>query len=245
MATIAVQLYTLRAVLPGDPGATLQRLADLGYAAVEGYELVELADAYAVGLEAAGLPMPSAHASLLHGDIEATLAVARRLGVRTVVEPWVDPARWTTRDDVEAIAAQLARVADHAADGGIVVGYHNHAHELEQRIDGIAALELFADVLDPRVVLEVDTYWAEIGGADAPALLRRLGDRVRYLHVKDGLRVNDVRTQTAVGSGALPIPGILDAAPQAGIVVELDAYAGDLFEALSQSRRYLASLGRG
>ena len=242
--TVAVQLYTVRSVLARDPVATVRRLAELGYGAVEGFDLVTLADGYAAALGATGLPMPSAHVSLVGADVEAALGAAQRLGVTTLIEPWVDPARWATRETIQAIAAELAVAADRAADAGIAVGYHNHAHELERRIGGVTALEVLADVLDARVVLEVDTYWAEIGGEAAPALLRRLGERVRYLHVKDGPRVRDVRTQTAVGSGALPVADIVAAAPAAGLVVELDEYAGDVFDALAESRHYLASIGR-
>ena len=36
------------------------------------------------------------------------------------------------------------------------------------------------------VTLEVDVYWAATAKLDVTALLRRLGDRVKALHVKDG-----------------------------------------------------------
>ena len=91
------------------------------------------------------------------------------------------------------------------------------------------------------MVLEVDTFWAEVGGEPAPALLRRLGERVQLLHVKDGPRVRDTSRQTAVGSGSLPIADILAAAPHAVRVIELDAYgAGDVFDALADSWRFMS-----
>ena len=37
------------------------------------------------------------------------------------------------------------------------------------------ALEVLAGSLDAGVLLEVDTYWAAVGGQDVPALLGRLG----------------------------------------------------------------------
>ena len=119
------------------------------------------------------------------------------------------------------------------------VGYHNHHFELESIIDGRHALEVFADHLAPDVVLEVDTYWAYAGGADVPALLRRLGDRVAALHVKDGDGTLDTKAQVAVGSGSLPIPDILAAAPDALRVVELDDTDGDRMQAVADSRSFL------
>jgi sugar phosphate isomerase/epimerase len=179
---------------------------------------------------------------LLAADLDAVFDAAGELGIGTLIEPWVEPARWQTEAGVRAIADELNGVAARAADRGLRVGYHNHHFELESKIDGRHALEAFADMLDPAVGLEVDTYWAVAGGADVPALLRRLGDRVIALHVKDGDGSLDPTRQVAVGAGTLPIRQIVAAAPLALHVVELDDTAGDMFDALRDSRAFL--LGR-
>ena len=95
----------------------------------------------------------------------------------------------TTREiakSVQAVAAELNAMAARLAADGLRLGYHNHDHELAPLPDGTPALETLAAALDPAVLLEVDTYWAAVGGQDVPALLGRLGERVQYLHVKDG-----------------------------------------------------------
>ena len=140
-----------------------------------------------------------------------------------------------------ATAEALNAAAEQAAQHGLRVGYHNHHFELESRIDGPHALEVFADRLSLDVLLEVDTYWAYAGGADVPALLARLGTRVAALHVKDGDGTLDTSKQVAVGSGTLPIRDILAAALDALRVVELDDTTGDIMEAVAASRSYLAS----
>ena len=241
MARPSVQLYTVREALAANMPGALARLARIGFERVEGFDLVGLQDRYADALPESGLAMPSAHVTLLGADLDLVFAAAHRLGVTTVIDPWVDPGRWGRRGDVEAIAAELSAIAARAEDAGLRIGYHNHWFELENRFDGMTALEVLADALDPRVVLEVDTFWAEVGGEPAPALLRRLGERVQLLHVKDGPRVRDTSTQTAVGSGSLPIADILAAAPHAAQVIELDAYgAGDVFDALADSWRFMS-----
>jgi sugar phosphate isomerase/epimerase len=95
------------------------------------------------------------------------------------------------------------------------------------------------------VCLEVDTYWAYAGGADVPALLRRLGGRVVAIHVKDGDGGLDPSRQVAVGSGSLPVREIVAAAPHALRVVELDDTAGDMFDALRDSRAFLLERSAG
>lgn len=157
----------------------------------------------------------------------------------TVIVPSTDPARWQSAEGIAEIAAELNAAAAKAAEYGLTVGYHNHHFELESKIDGRHGLEVLADHLDPAVVLEVDTYWAYAGGADVPALLERLGDRVVALHVKDGDGSLDDKKQVAVGSGSLPVNDYLVAAPNALFVVELDDSEGDLMTAVGASREFL------
>ena len=125
---------------------------------------------------------------------------------------------------------------------GLRLGYHNHDHELAPLPDGTPALEALAAALDPAVLLEVDTYWAAVAGQDVPALLGRLGERVRYLHVKDGPVTRD-DPMTAVGAGRMPVAEILAAAPAAWHVVELDRCATDMMTAVGDSLAWLAAAG--
>lgn len=242
-APVSVQLYTVREALAEDPAATFARLAEIGYRSVELFGFVDRAPEFAELLASSGLTAPSAHASLVDQDVVPVFEAARTLGVTTVIDPFTDPARWTTGDDIAAIAHELNRVSAIAADLGITVGYHNHQFELEAHVDGTTGLEVLADLLDPAVVLELDTYWAAVGGADPIALLGRLGDRVRLIHVKDGDVSMQTQNQTAVGGGRMPVLDILAAAPTARRVVELDDFAGDMFEAVADSAAYLTANG--
>ena len=94
------------------------------------------------------------------------------------------------------------------------------------------------------MVLELDTYWAAVGGEDVVALLGRLGDRVRLLHLKDGPIDNDNAAQLPLGAGAMPVAAIVDAATAAELaVLEFDDYAGDLFEGLADGLAFATGLG--
>jgi sugar phosphate isomerase/epimerase len=239
---LSVQLYTVRDALAADLPGTLKRVAELGYTDVELFGFVELADHYSRLLPDAGLSAPSAHARLIGNDTASIFAAAMKIGVSTVIDPHIDRELWKERGDIEKQAALLNAIAASGAEHGLTIGYHNHWWETENRFDGTTGLEIFADALDPAVILEVDTYWIEVGGVSAIELLGRLGDRVRFIHVKDGAVTRDEEDQTAVGSGVLDIPGILAAAPQAQSVVELDAFRGDVFDALRDSFAYLAAL---
>ncbi|MTD14823.1 TIM barrel protein [Nakamurella sp. YIM 132087] len=237
----SVQLYSVRDAFAADGYSdVLARLAAIGFDQVEPFDFANRADELAPALEAAGLTAPSGHVGLLSGDQEAIFAAAGRLGIGLVVEPFVPAEQWTDLADVQRIADGLNAAAGRAAELGLRVGYHNHAWELSTRIDGVAALEVLAGLLDPAVLLEVDTYWASVGGEDPVALLGRLGDRVAAIHIKDGPAGGVTADQVPAGQGTLPIRDIVAAAPASAIqVVEFDAYAGDIFEGVASSLAFL------
>ena len=244
MSLLSVQLYSVRDAFAADPAGTLRRLAAIGFTQVEPYGVVENVEVLRSGLPANGFAAPTAHAQLIGTDQAAVFAAAAELGIGLVIEPLVRPERWQDPADISATAEALNAAAELAAGHGVRVGYHNHWWELESRIDGRSAFEVFADRLDPAVALEVDTYWATAGGEDAPELLRRLGDRVRAIHVKDGGLATDASGQVPAGQGRVPVAEVLAAAPDALRVVEFDAFDGDLFEALAASHAFLTGAVR-
>lgn len=239
---LSVQLYTVRDALAADLPGTLQRIADIGYTNVEAFGFVDRAEALRDALAAAGLQSPSGHARLLdtgEQDLDQIFHASVTVGLSTLIDPHIDEARWTTREDVEAIARELSALAPRAADHGLALGYHNHAFEFSNRIDGVSAYEVFADALSDDVVLELDTYWVQVGGDDPVAIIGKYGDKVQFLHVKDGDGSHDDKKQVAVGNGVMPVREIIAAAPDALHVVELDDHEGDVFQAVADSYTFL------
>ena len=240
MPALSVQLYSIRDAVAADLPGALARLAEIGFTRVEPFDLSDperLRDA----LAGAGLTAPSAHARL---DDERIFEAAATIGVETLIQPFTPPERWTSAAGVDGVAEELARAADAAGRHGLQVGYHNHQWELASRIGGHTALEHLAGQLPPEVVLELDTYWAAAAGEDVPDLLARLGDRVRLLHLKDGPISEDTSAQLPLGSGAMPVAAVLEAATAVELaVLEFDDYAGDLFEGLAAGRAFADGLG--
>lgn len=240
--SFSIQLYTVRKALDEDLPGTIKRLADIGFKHVEPYNFVATADELGQALSDNGLSAPSGHAPLLRADQDEIFAAANKLGILTIIDPHVPVERWKSVQDIQATADQLNAAAKKGAEYGVKVGYHNHWWEMETLADGRTGLEVLADHLDPEVVLELDTYWAAVGGQDPVALLGRLGERVRLIHIKDGPVNSDPSTQLAVGDGKMPIWDVIEAAKALELgVVELDDFHGEMFDAVTDSYRYLAA----
>ena len=245
LPTLSIQLYSVRRQLAEDFEGTLARLAELGLTQVEPYDLVSDPTGLRDALSRNGLTAPTAHTRLTTGlSLDEVLDAAQTVGVGTVIDPMIDPDRWTSHDGVHGVADELAAASAAAGSRGLRIGYHNHAFEWESTVDGKPALEAFVDVLDPAIVLELDTYWAAVGGQDVPAAIHRLGDRVRFLHLKDGPISKNNLEQLPLGEGAMPVDRIVDAATALEIpVLEFDDYDGDIFDGVRRSVAFARGLG--
>lgn len=240
---VSVQLWSVRDALTEDRDGVLHRIAGIGYSAVEPFRPTEDPKGFRQVADDLGLAVSGVHAGgLLGEDPDAVLDAAEILGTDQVIIPAGIPHEdFASAEGTARAADTLNALAERAAPRGLHLGYHNHWWELEGRVGGQHGLEALAARLSPEVFLEVDTYWAAVGGADVPALLGRLGGRVRALHVKDGPVVKE-QPHTAVGQGVMPVPEVLAAAPDAQRIVELDECATDIFQALADSLRYLTEL---
>jgi sugar phosphate isomerase/epimerase len=242
----SLQLYTLRNAIQEDLPGTIRKVAEIGFTQVEPYNFVATAQELGEALRDNGLTVPSGHAPLLSQDQDQIFTAARELGITTVIDPFIPADRWQSAEDVQATAAQLNAAAKKGAEYGIRVGYHNHQWELESRIEGRTALEYFADLLDPELVLEVDTYWVAVGGQDPVDILGKLGTRVKFIHIKDGPLTTDTKAQLPAGQGKVAVLDVIAAATSLEVgVVEFDDYDGDIFEGINESLSFLTASGEG
>jgi sugar phosphate isomerase/epimerase len=258
---ISLQLYTVNAALAPDLDGGVARLAAIGFDTVEAFAFVDRAPELKRAFDAHGITARTGHAFLVQQEIPLpdgttmtapshaeTFAAAEELGLEIVIDPFVGADEWTTREGVERVAARLNAAAEEAAAHGLRVGYHNHDHELRPQIDGKPALQVLAELLDPRVVLELDLYWASAAGIDLVPFIQQLGDRIVAVHVKDGPMRDDISTatipqdQTPAGQGDVALAEAIAAAPALEYaVIEFDGYDGDIFDGVAASYEWLAA----
>jgi sugar phosphate isomerase/epimerase len=206
---------------------------------VEPFRILEDIDGLAAALRETGLVAVAAHANVIAADSDAYFEAARRLGLRTLIVPWVEPERLADRDGIKALADAINEALRRGADQDIAIGYHNHDFEFSQRVSGTAAYDILADSLDDRVVLELDTHWASVGGADVFELIPRLGSRIGFLHVTNEPPDDD--DPPVLG---IDVTGRMDEVVVAGrevdamTVLEVVVHDGDVFPALERNAEY-------
>ena len=244
---IALQLYTVRRLAADDLAGTLRAVADAGYRAVE---LAGLPDTppgeLARLLDEASLRVAAAHEGIerLRDDVTAVADRLAEVGCPRVIVPWMPEENRRTADDVRRFAAELGGLARPLEERGMRLGYHNHAFEFEP-FNGTTVWNLLLAELPPEVELELDVYWATVGGGDPVAEIRANPERIRLLHMKD-LRAGAEPHDAPAGDGILPFPDIVEAARSTGVdwfVIEQDE-PDDVLGDIKRALTYLDGLAR-
>jgi sugar phosphate isomerase/epimerase len=242
---IALQLYTVREMAADDLPGTLRTVAATGFRSVEIAALAETpAGELAHLLAEAGLQPVAEHVGIeeLRADPTGVADRMEALGCGRLIIPWMPDDNRRSPDDVRAFASELNGLGRQFSDRGIRLGYHNHAFEFAP-LGGTTVWDVLLAELAPNIELELDVYWASIGGCDPVAEIRRAGSRLKLLHMKDRSSGPEQRDAPS-GEGTLDFPGIVRAGDAAGVewyVVEQDEPQDPVADVAS-AYRYLASL---
>ena len=242
---ISVQMYTVRDRLAtaDDMAATLAAIAAAGYDGVELAGLGEMSiDRFVSELKKNKLTLSGAHVVIegLQDNFDFWVELLTKAECRRVSIPFIDPARL----DEPVVADTLAAFNDmfeRLAKSGIELSYHNHDFEFtngrhDRIVEGC-----------PDMKFELDTYWAEDAGMSAIETMRRLGERLSLVHIKDRFADPEKRGHNPnLLDGCLDIAAIMTEAEKLGVewaIVEMDNPIGGSIEAITASRKNLAGIG--
>ena len=240
-------------------GRTVEAVAQIGSLGYRGLEVFDgdlLAferqpDVLLEAIAQAGVELVSVYtgANFIYPDIaddefaKITRAaqLARRFGAsRLVLGGGARRSSGVLEGDFAALARGLDRAARIAAAAGLEASYHPHLGTLVETEDALERLFALTDI-----PFCPDTAHLAAGGADPAALVRRYGDRLSHVHLKDLDRATG--SFLPLGDGDVDLAEVLRAVASAGydrwLMVELDSYPGDPGEAAQRSRRWLEAQG--
>ena len=251
---IGLQLYSVHSDM-GNVDASLKKVADAGYTVVE-----TLGSPNCFGMDAAafkalcdkhGLSIVSTHTSIgMNPNDEAgVMAQWRKVfeGLKTMGAKYcVIPGFGLGRDlkELKAVCDYFNKVGKLGKEYGIMLGYHNHAHEYEVR-EGKCVWEYMIENTNPEYVFfQMDVYWTTRGGKDPVAYLQQYPDRIKMLHIKDDFVIGE--------SGKIDFEAIFKQFYKNGykdFVVEQEGAAGNsqaerltnMWNGVAKSAKYLES----
>ena len=213
-----LQLYSLRDMTGQSMQKALEETARLGYSFVEfagffGHPAEEIRS----WLDEYGLYCSGTHTgleALSPENIGATAEYHKIIGAKNLILPGAD---WSTEEKLNENIDSMNRAQKILEQNGIRLGYHNHSHEFFVTPYG----RIIEDEVIQRttVDLEIDTFWAFNAGKDPVEMLEQQKDRIRIIHLKDGIptaKENRNYSQwlegvagRSVGEGKMPVSKVV------------------------------------
>ncbi|MGL4343882.1 MAG: sugar phosphate isomerase/epimerase family protein [Cellulosilyticaceae bacterium] len=240
MSKVALQLYTLREECSKDFLGTLKKVAELGYEGVEfagffGVPALELKQC----LEQLGLEVVASHMPLedLKYRIDEVIAYNEVLGNRYIICPW---SEMKMAYHIDELADIFGRICEKLKEHDMILGYHNHDHELKVVGEDVLLTQFFSR-LRGKIVGELDTFWVYRAGFDPVDYMKKIGHQLSFVHVKDG----DSQRLAALGEGELNLPAIIEQSEKMGIkwiIVENDQPYPTGLEDAERSMAYLKTI---
>ena len=253
MTDYGLQLYSVRDTIVNDMKETLRRVAAMGYRYVEFAGFFDHpAEEVKAWLDEFGLVVSGTHTGMdeiAPDQIDATIAYHQAIGCKYLTVPG---ASWSTLEKMDANIDALNWAQKKLAEAGIALGYHNHSKEFYESPYGkVIENEIIERT---NVLLEIDTFWLFNAGIDPIPYCEKLKDRIRMIHIKDGLipsgTVRDYETAhkdvkgVSLGSGNAPVARVREWAIQNNVLMVVESEGLDPTgpEEVERCIRYLRSL---
>lgn len=247
---IAAQLYTLRDFLktPEDIEATLKRVKEIGYSAVQvsGLGPIEPARLQNIVNEL-DLNICATHIGFdqLQNQLDEVIRTHKLWNCEYVGIGGLPGEYQKNRDSYQTFVQAFAEIGRKLEAAGLHLVYHNHNFEFE-KFDGETGMDvLLAGAGSDTYSMEIDTYWVQAGGASPLEWIEKAKDRLKVIHLKDMAIVSRQQVFAEIGQGNFNWPSLIQACRNSGVewyVVEQDTCQRDPFESLAMSLAYLRTL---
>lgn len=250
---VGIQLYSLRNQFKVDVSNTLGLINEWGITKIEGggtYDM-SMKDFKAL-LSENKLEMVSVGAEFgdLENNLEKVIKNAKDFGATYVMCAWVphDDNKWDLEEtqhatDVFNTAGKVLK------ENGLTLVYHPHGYEFRPYKRGTLFDYMAKNATNFK--FELDVFWAQHGGADPLALMKKYPKKFVLLHLKDlenGIVGNNTGheeddTNVVLGTGQIDIAGIVAEAKKLGIeYMFIEDESSNVVSQVPASLEYLKSI---
>jgi sugar phosphate isomerase/epimerase len=205
---IGVQVYSVRSVAEKDLAGTLAKIAKMGYEGVEfaGYYGHSAKDIRKI-LDDNGLVCCGTHTQmedLSDQKLAATIEFNKTIGNKYVIVPWLKPDDANARETWLGYAKRFNELAEKVKPQGMLVGYHNHAHDFAP-VGDTTGWDLLASNTSKDVIMQLDLGNGMSGGANPIVYLKRYPGRTVTIHLKEYSTTNP---KAMIGEGDVKWPEV-------------------------------------
>src|SRR5688572_3646461 len=248
---VGLQLYSIRDEMKSDPLGTLKQLSAMGYKHVEHANYVDRkfygygAKEFKKILSDLGMDMPSGHTVLggKHWDAtkkdftdlwKYTVEDAAIAGQQFVISPSLEKEHWKTADDLRRFMDVFNKSGELCNKSGMKFGYHNHAFEFSEKLDGKVVYDIMLENTDPKLVIQqLDIGNLYNGGAKAIDIVTKFPGRFQSIQVKDEITSSEGKEKyesTVHGKGIVSVKEVIDLGKKSGgtihFIIEQESYQG-------------------
>lgn len=238
---VALELYSVRDLYREDFEACLKKTAELGYTGVECFGAPSLpAERVVKALQANRLTLVGWHIPLesMEGDaFDETMRYFNAVGCTRAVIPHAPDANFATREAVLSFAERLNAIHKRAGQGGVRLGYHNHATEFIPLEDGTLPWVLLMD--HTNLIAQLDNGNALSSGTpglNMNEMVARWPGRAVTVHLKPYSQSKGF--DTMIGEDDIDWANFLYAAEHTGgaqwLIVEYEAEVYGQFEGAAE-----------
>ncbi|MBB6327342.1 sugar phosphate isomerase/epimerase [Algoriphagus iocasae] len=252
-------LYTVRDSMASNPKATLQAVADAGYAYVEAANYEDgkfygmTPSEFKAYLESLGMTAKSAHMGMVTMEnADQLIADVKAAGIEYFVIPVPPMGMFTFGKDgmgmkgtADELVAIMDTLGEKCKNAGLQLLYHNHDFEFKPMADGTIIEEILLEKCNPEFVnFQMDLFWVTKAEVDPLTYFEKYPGRFKAWHVKD---MNAEGNFAPVNTGSIDFKRILDEKEKSGMefyLVEQDQTFGlDPMEAIKISHDGLGEIG--
>ena len=274
---MGIQLWSISQLLKSNLDETLEKLSEIGFTQVE-FPMFQMVETIASNLANNGLKPTSRHFPFAYlsnnwdhfpkynipipnqTKFEAVIEDAEKNGLKYLVMPYIFPEERGDIDRYKEIATELNQAGELCKSAGIQLSYHNHHFEFRP-INGTLPFSIIESETDPDLLsFQIDVPFIYLMGNDPATFIKRLGNRVSLLHLKDlnkniqgellkefqNKPIDDLWDQSVeLGTGSIDFKSILQAAKEVGVdncYVELEGKNGNSLDIVMGSFEHLKQI---